>query len=82
MDGGGGGVVPFQNKLSMFPAPHGSFAFPAHGMLQSVAEALVVPGVIVLAQTRRPKAIKKDMSSRRLSYEREGITYSIDSKGS
>jgi hypothetical protein len=50
MVGGAGGAVPFQNKLSLFPAPHGSLALPAQGMLQSVAVAFVVPGVMVSAQ--------------------------------
>lgn len=53
--GGAGGAVPFQNKLSLFPAPHGSLAFPEQGMLQSVAVAFVVPGVMVSAQSVCPK---------------------------
>jgi hypothetical protein len=56
MVGGAGGVVPFQNKLSLFPAPHGSLAFAAQGMSQSVAVAFVVPGVMLLAQSVHPKA--------------------------
>jgi hypothetical protein len=48
--------VPFQNKLILSPAPHGSLAFAAQGISQSVAVAFVVPGVMVSAQSVRPKA--------------------------
>jgi hypothetical protein len=85
-EGGGGGFVPFQNKLRMFPEPHGSLAFPLHAMLQAEADALVVPGVNSLAQTAHPKAKrvwrKKHMNSWSLNQTKEVNTYSIGSKGS
>lgn len=55
MAGAGGGVVPFQNKLILSPAPHGSLAFAAQGMSHSDAVAFVVPGVMVSAQSIHPK---------------------------
>ena len=48
--------MPFQNKLILSPAPHGSSAFAAQGISQSVAVAFVVPGVMVSAQSVNPKA--------------------------
>ena len=48
--------MPFQNKLILFPAPHGSLAFAAQGMSQSVAVAFVVPDVMVSAQSLPHKA--------------------------
>ena len=68
--------MPFQNKLILSPAPHGSLAFAAQGISQSVAVAFVVPGVMVLAQSAHPK-----VKVRSLSYERESKTYSILAKG-
>ena len=49
--------MPFQNKLILFPAPHGSFAFAAQGMSQSVAVAFVVPGGMVSAQSAHSETI-------------------------
>ena len=47
--------MPFQNKLILSPAPHGSLAFAAQGMSQSVAVAFMVPSVMVSAQSVHPK---------------------------
>ena len=75
--------MPFQNKLILFPAPHGSFAFAAQGMSQSVAVAFVVPGVMVSAQSAHSETnvrwvYLKKIRSRSLSYEK--YTYSILSR--
>ena len=51
--------MPFQNRLILSPAPHGSFAFAAQGISQSVAVAFVVPGVMVSAQSIHPKAVMR-----------------------